>query len=94
MSAGEKLPERNADKPDLAVEFDQASIERFSRLLRDGLMEAAAIHEGAVQNNVALSATTTISLRTSDDQDTSKPGEAVQVTAEAEIRMRMKSNKE
>jgi hypothetical protein len=44
------------------IELEPDDIDHFMDLLRKGLIEAAAIHEGAVQENFGLSVETTISL--------------------------------
>lgn len=44
------------------IEFEAEDIDHFIDLLRKGLVEAASVHEGAVQENFGLSVTTSIRL--------------------------------
>ncbi len=46
----------------LGVELEKADIEHFTELLRKGLVEAAAEHVHAVQNNFALRAEMSVRL--------------------------------
>ena len=44
------------------IDLDPSDLDEFMTLLRKGLIEAAAVHEAAVQDNMALRVETTVRL--------------------------------
>ena len=63
------------------IELDSSDVDKFMTMLRAGLIEAAADHQHAVQDNFALRADTTIRLsrpvRNADGEVVDHAGESV-----------------
>lgn len=72
------------------IEIEAEDIDHFLELLRKGLVEAAAVHEAAVQENFGLSVESSIKLSRPVRND---EGEVVELEGEQKIEGRLRAHK-